>query len=36
VHPWIYKETLGYVRRIDATHELLSNPSVKASVIDTL
>ncbi len=36
VHPWIYKETLGYVRRIDAVHQLLSNPSVKASVIDTL
>jgi len=36
VHPWIYKETLGYVRRIDAVYQLLSNPSVKPSVVDTL
>jgi hypothetical protein len=36
VHPWRYTETLGYVRRIDATYRLLTNPFVKASVVDTL
>ncbi len=36
VHPWRYTETLGYVRHIDATYGVLTNPKVAMAVADTL
>jgi membrane-bound lytic murein transglycosylase F len=36
IHPWRYTETIGYVRRINAVHGVLTNPFVKAATIDTL
>jgi membrane-bound lytic murein transglycosylase F len=36
VHPWRYTETIGYVKRINAVHSLLTSSSVTAATIDTL
>jgi len=36
IHPWIYRETIGYVRRIEEVHRILNNPFVTRAVIDTL